>query len=246
MITYHGGPITPDVVAASFWKGRHGLISFAHPDQITVLAAVARSFVIDNGEFSRWKAGKPTDWPRYYEWVAEWKQHPGFDWAIIPDVIDGTEAQNDALIAEWPYPVIGVPVWHLHESLARLEALVSGFPRIALGSSGRWATPGANDWWDRMEEVMRVACDERGRPRTKLHGLRMLKREILEKIPFASADSSTVARNIGIDKIWKGYLQPRNKQVRAWAIGSNLEDAQHATVWTPACTENLQDYLATL
>lgn len=59
----------------------------------------------------------------------------------------------------------------------------------------------------------------------------MLKRAILERVPFASADSSTVARNIGIDKIWKGYLQPRNKQARAYTLGSNLEFVEHATTW---------------
>lgn len=240
MITYHGGPITPDVVAASFWKGRHGLISFAHPDQVTIVASAADSFVLDNGAFSMWRVGKKPDWNLYYRWVAEWKQHPGFDWAIIPDVIDGTEQQNDALLSEWPYPTIGVPVWHLHESLERLEILITSFPRVAFGSSGKWANPGTKDWWIRMEEAMKVACDERGRPISKLHGLRMLRRSILARIPFSSADSSTVARNIGIDKNWKGYLQPRNKQVRAFTLGSNLETVDHASVW------DTNDFLADL
>ena len=187
-----------------------------------------------------WKIGKKPDWNLYYEWVAEWKQHPGFDWAIIPDVIDGNEQQNDALLSDWPYPSIGVPVWHLHESLDRLKTLLTSYPRVAFGSSGKWKTPGTKEWWVRMEEAMQVACDERGRPISKLHGLRMLRRSILARIPFASADSSTVARNIGIDKIWKGYLQPSNKKVRAFTIGSNLEAAEHAAIWKPT------DFLADL
>jgi len=43
--------------------------------------------------------------------VEEWRRHPGFDWAIIPDVIDGDEAANDALVTAWPFGmVVGVPV----------------------------------------------------------------------------------------------------------------------------------------
>jgi hypothetical protein len=51
---------------------------------------------------------------------------PNFDFAIIPDVIDGDEAANDALINLWPWireKHMSAPVWHLHESLDRLMRL---------------------------------------------------------------------------------------------------------------------------
>ena len=67
---------------------------------------------------------------------------------------------------------------------------------------------------------------------------------------FASADSSTVARNIGIDKNWRGFTAPRNKQVRAFSLGSNLENVEHATVWNPCLSASVQppenDWLAEL
>jgi hypothetical protein len=197
LIHYHGGPITPKDVAAKFYAGRHAMISFAEPRDIELAAAVCQSFAVDNGAFSFWRTGKQTDWKGYYSWVAEWVTHPGFDWALIPDVIDGDEEQNNALIEEWPHQLAwhGVPVWHLHESLERLDWLTDDFPIVALGSSGEWPNPGTDKWWQRMNQAMGVACHANGRPKAKLHGLRMLNHRIFSQLPLSSADSTNVARN---------------------------------------------------
>lgn len=89
MIHYHGGPITPIEAAAKIWRGRHGFVSFAHPQQLPLVAEICQSFGLDNGAFSFWKNGKtPDSWSDYYNFVDEWRRHPGFDWAVIPDVID--------------------------------------------------------------------------------------------------------------------------------------------------------------
>ena len=118
-------------------------MSHADPQQIVIAAEVAQSFALDNGAFSVWKQGIEANWLTYYEWVEQWRRHPGFDWAIIPDVIEGDEAANDALLAEWPFSKsAGVPVWHFHESLERLARLANEWPRVALGSSGQYADAG--------------------------------------------------------------------------------------------------------
>ena len=117
MIHYHGGPITPDTCAIRAWKGRHAFISFAHAGQINLASEICQSFSLDNGAFTAWKAAgrNKIDWSDYYEFVARWKNHPGFDFAIIPDVIDGGEAENEALLDEWPHgDFYGVPVWHMN------------------------------------------------------------------------------------------------------------------------------------
>lgn len=76
-----------------------------------------------------------TDWTNYYAWVATLMRHPGFDFAVIPDVIDGDEEQNDALVNEWPLPRwIGSPVWHMHESIERLYRLCLEWPWSASGA----------------------------------------------------------------------------------------------------------------
>jgi hypothetical protein len=38
----------------------------------------------------------------------------------------------------------------------------------------------------------------------RLHGLRMLNPEVFSRLPFASADSTNIGRNIGIDQAWRG------------------------------------------
>lgn len=79
-------------------------MSFCRPDQISLAIEVCQSFAVDNGAFSAWKSGKPiADWGRYYEWVGVIHRYPSFDFAVIPDVIDGDEQANDALVAEWPW-----------------------------------------------------------------------------------------------------------------------------------------------
>lgn len=233
MIPYHGTPITPESVAAEVLKGRHAFVSFRHPGQLGIALEVCQSVALDNGAFSAWRAGEPvTDWAEFYAWAGDLLRHPSVDWAIIPDVIDGTEADNDALLAEWPHGRAGVPVWHLHESLDRLARLAADWPRVALGSSGQWSDPGSRAWWDRMAEALPVVCDGEGRPLVRLHGLRMLDPEVFTRIPFASADSTNVARNIGIDAAWTGAYQPPSKAVRALVLASRIEAHGSAERWS--------------
>lgn len=236
MIHYHGLPIWPNTAAGRAIAGGHAFVSFHRPDQLALALECASSIAVDNGAFSAWKAGEPiTDWKLFYEWVGELHRYPQFDFAVIPDVIDGDEAANDALIEAWPWreraPHIGAPVWHLHESLERLERLALTWPRICLGSSGDFATIGTPAWWNRMAEAMGVVCDRDGRPVCKLHGLRMLNPEVFTRFPFASADSTNIAQNVGIDLKWKGTYLPANKEARAQVLRERIEAHQSITFW---------------
>lgn len=231
MIHYHGLPITPAHASARIVAGRHAFVSFAHLEQVGLAIESCQSWALDNGAFSAWKVKKAVDWTQFYAFCADMKRIPNCDFAIIPDVIDGDEASNDALIAEWPHGTFGVPVWHLHESLKRLERLACDWQRIALGSSGDYAIVGNQKCWMRMAEVMRVVCDAKGRPLTKLHGLRMLNPEVFSRFPFASADSTNVARNVGIDSAWRGTYTPPSKEVRGLVMAERIESVQAATNW---------------
>jgi len=247
MTPYHGTPITPTTAAArAIWAG-HAFVSFARPEQLGIVLEVAQSFAVDNGAFSAWKSGKPvTDWQPYYEWVAELHRYPSFDFAVIPDVIDGDEDANDALLAEWPWreraPWVGAPVWHLHESLERLERLAMAWPRICLGSSGDFAQVGTSAWWIRMAEAMDVLCDKSGRPVCKLHGLRMLDPEVFSRFPFASADSTNIGQNIGIDSKWRGPYTPASKESRAQVLRERIESRQSLTFWERAAAPIQQGF----
>jgi len=232
MIHYHGLPMTPAHAAISALHARHAMVSFAHPDQIDMAVEICQSVALDNGAFSAWKSGHQLDIPGFIEWANHWLKHPAVDWCLIPDIIDGTEEENARLVRNWPLRrEYSVPVWHMHESMAYLDWLVRAFPRVALGSSGEFATPGTRQWWGRIAEAMRVICDKDGMPRTKLHGLRMLDSVIFSHIPFSSADSTNVARNIGIDKAWTGAYAPRSKAVRAKILMDRIESHASARCW---------------
>tara|TARA_R110000868_G_scaffold372274_1_gene636116 strand:+ start:1162 stop:1818 length:657 start_codon:yes stop_codon:yes gene_type:complete len=209
------------------------LISFYRPEDIGTAAEVCQSFCIDNGAFSAWKQNKSIDWSAYYDFVANWCRHPGFDWAIIPDVIDGTESDNDKLIEQWPSDLVGIPVWHMHESIFRLESLCHAFTRVALGSSGEFATVGSDGWWRRMSEVMMFCCDNAGRPTAKLHGLRMLDPAVFTKLPLASADSTNAVRNSSSYSRF-GMYTPPNASTRMSIIAERIEAHQSAAIWTLA------------
>lgn len=233
MIHYHGGPVTPVTAAMRCWRGRHAFISFATPEQVGVAAEVCQSFAFDNGAFSAWKSGNPIgDWEPYYQWVDEWKRHLGFDWAIIPDVIDGTEQDNGQLISQWPHHKdTGVPVWHMHESIHWLEELCSMWPRVAIGSSAQYSVVGSDLWWDRITMAMNRICSKGGYPMAKLHGLRMLNPAVFQFLPFSSADSTNVAQNIGIDSAWRGTYTPASKATRAIVIAERVEQYNSTSKW---------------
>lgn len=236
MIHYHGLPITPATAALRAISGGHAFVSFRHPIQLSLALEAAQSFAVDNGAFSAWKSGEPvTDWSLFYDWVAELHRYPSFDFAVIPDVIDGDEKANDDLLDEWPWknsaPHVGAPVWHMHESLDRLDRLVANWPRVCLGSSGEYAQIGTAQWWQRMGEAMSIVCDRQGRPGAKIHGLRMLNPKVYTRFPFASADSTNIARNISIDSKWRGTYTPPTKEARAALMRERIESQQSPTFW---------------
>ena len=230
MIHYHGGPITPETCAVKAWKSRHAFISFAHPYQIETAACCSQSFALDNGAFSLWKVRKDVDWPGYYQWIKEWFRHPGFDFAVIPDVIEGSEDDNDALLREWPFhPYQGAAVWHTNESIDRLVRLAFEWPIVAIGSSGDYDAANVGKLNARLADVLPHICDDHGRPMCKLHGLRMLNPRIFSRWPFSSADSTNVARNIGIEKKWKGTYLPATKEARTQVLVDRIEHTNSAS-----------------
>lgn len=234
MIHYHGTPIGgPRQDTARFLMGRHALVPFPRRDDMGIVADVCQSFVFDNGAFTVWKQGGQLDVPRYVEWCDQWHRHPGFDWALIPDVIEGNEVENDALLADWPRHIRGVPVWHLHESIDRLVRLGNEWNVVALGSSGKWATPGTSEWWSRMTAAMNALCDKHGRPPCRLHGLRMLDPAVFSKLPLASADSTNAAVNSGsLDRF--GIYTPPTASQRAAVIAERIEAHNSAPHWVAA------------
>lgn len=254
MIRFHGGPIKPTATAVTLWSRRHAMVSYAYQEQAALAFEVAQSVMLDNSAFTLWDRDEEMDVPAVADFVRSWEFHPGCAGHLMPDKIGGTEAENDRLIAQWLCTERikgGTPVWHLHESLERLRYLVQCaighvYPSVALGSSGQWSTPGTPSWWVRISEAMNVVCDEQGRPRCKLHGLRMLAPSIVARLPLASGDSTNIARNVGIDKKWTGTYAPITATQRALVMAERIEMAPAASRWArPAVQHELPIYPST-
>lgn len=230
MIHYHGMAGTQLDNTARLAEGRHIFVSHAACTALPLISSVCSTFALDNGAYSLWSKGKQVDYEKYMDFVDQWHRHPSFDWACIPDVIDGSEDENDMWLDRWPDRLPGVPVWHLHESLERLDRLVNNYRVVALGSSGEYERPGSTGWWRRMGEAMEVACDEEGKPKTKLHGLRMLDTRIFTRLPLSSADSTNAERNGLFERSYLPHTSGQRAVVIAWRVESN----QSAEVWEPS------------
>ncbi len=233
MVHYHGGPFSDPLTAVVVWRGRHAMISFARPEQIKVAADVCQSFCLDNGAYSMRARKVAPNFSRYYSWVDRWIRHPGCDFAVVPDHIQGSEEQNDELLNQWPFERWhGCPVWHMHESLRRLRRLTKDWPRVAIASSGVYAAPGTVEWWKRMADAMHVCCDKSGIPHTRIHGLRMLNPTLFGQLPLSSADSTNVCRNVQLDRKWIGTYTPGSKRVRGLVLVDRIESHNAASHWS--------------
>lgn len=245
MIRYHGGPITPESCALAAWKRSHAMVSFANPDQASLAFAVADTVALDNGAWPIFAAGRgQINIEEYTNFVESWHQHPAFDWCLIPDIIDGSEQENDDLISRWredsPFrDSVSVPVWHMHESIEKFVRLCEDFSRVAVGSSGEYVVIGTPKWWGRISEGMEAVCQD-GEPITKLHGLRQMDPEIFSVIPYSSVDSTNVARNIGIDSAWTGSYIPKRKETRAMLLRDNIENHPSAARWNGPIARNME------
>lgn len=204
MIKYHGTPITPKAIFLESMKNRNCLVSFANQQDLKIAIKYCNKIILDNGAFSFWTKKKKIDWSEYYSWVS--KNYEKIDYYIIPDVIDGTEKENDDLIVDFFRKVRfgygfhhlfskAIPVWHIDESLERLKKLMQHFNYIAFGSAGEYSQLGTESWHKRMNDAMKIVCDENGRPKVKIHMLRCLNPKIFTQYPFYSGDSTNLARN---------------------------------------------------
>ena len=248
MIHYHGTPLSGSDQAQLAFSRRHAMVTFGTNKKTELIVELCQSFCIDNGAFSAWKKNKRFDIDGFASFVEQWHRHPGFDFYVMPDVIDGDSSDNQRLRSQW-YKMVsseiwngGAPVFHLHEPLSVLRDFTKAYSRICLGSSGEFAVVGSQSWWQRMSEVMNVVTDELGRPICKLHGLRMLDPTIFSHLPLASADSTNVARNCGIDNAWRGSYAPSKNETRALVMMERIESHASASTWEKSAdiTQNFQ------
>ena len=194
MIHYHGTPITPRAQLERM-AGRCFCVSYAKPQDLKTCLRIGQSVMFDNGAFSAFTRGATFDEAGYIRWVEPVLSHP--HWAVVPDVIDGSEDQQRAMTRRWPLPRdLSLPVWHLGLSLGYLSELVDHWPRVCFGSTAAFWKIGGPAWCARMDEAFNLLAKRRHMP--WVHGLRMLGQGE-GPWPLASADSTDVAQNFKRD-----------------------------------------------
>lgn len=202
--------------------GKHFCVSYAHPNDVLCCHQIGQSVMLDNGAFSLWTRNKTVDWNKYYEWAEVWLEYPT-SWAVIPDVIDGDDRENDMLIARNPMPVHqSAPVWHLHEPIDRiLRFLDWGYTKICFGSSGEYRDVGSSKWHHRITQAFNRLSTEG--PIPWIHMLRGMNLSG-SHYPFASVDSTDVARN-------------HNRKNNAVIMANRWDAMQCPPGWHPQITQ---------
>ncbi len=192
-VHYHGTPITPISVLQEL-AGRNFCVSFARPDDVKRCHRIGQSVMLDNGAFSLWKKNKQTNWPGYYEFCEKWLAYPT-TWAVIPDRIDAPAELQDELIRQWPFGDAGSPVWHLNEPVSRFLRLCSSWPKVCIGSTSEYSEVLSDPWKRRMDEAFDALAEQCRQ--TYLPWVHMLRGMacVGERWPFASVDSTDIARN---------------------------------------------------
>lgn len=231
VVHYHGGPIwgLKGEVAKIAWAGAGAFVSYHRPDQLELALTAAAKVWLDNGAFSVWKKGIEIDWNEF--WAFAEKYIDRLDAWVVPDVIEGSERDNDLLIEQCPNHMKkgAVPVWHMHESLERLLRLAEDWPRIAFGSSGEYSRPKSAPWHSRIAEAFDCLANADGSIPVYVHMMRGLDRDILSEYPFRSGDSTNLARNVPLDSSFP--RGPSCKLERAKIIKERIEQSSPPKIW---------------
>lgn len=235
MIHYHGTPITPRAKLIEL-AGRFFCVRYGEHRDVDVAHEIGQGVMLDNGAYSFWRQGKPTDWPGFVAWAEPWLDHRT-TWAVMPDVIAGTEEENvrlGAWLSNYNRDVWRrcAPVWHMHESIGHLKYLCLAHERVCIGSSGQYADPKSDTWRRRMGEAMDTVC-RAGRVPTDLHMLRAMDQAAGGPYPFASADSTTIARNHAGNKT-RG-TPPKSPR----RMADEIDGRQSAGRWRPRAGQQL-------
>ena len=225
MIHYHGTPITP-MSELSKMAGKHFCVSFEDHRDIDWCVKNGQSVMLDNGAFSAFTKGKTIDFKAYEEWIEPYLYPP--NWAIIPDVIDGNVEEQRELMkmfSHLPNHLVS-PVWHMSLPINWLLELADNFPRFCFGSSGKYWQVGSSVWCRRADEAWNELT-KRGH-KSWVHMMRGLAL-CGDVYPFASADSTNVARN----------FKNKGSQMCPERMARRIDSVQSPLKWNVTATQGL-------
>ena len=174
-------------------------VSYERPDNEKWCRKYAQSIMWDNGAFSAHTRKSKFDYEGFQRWVEPRLRHP--HWAVAPDVIGGSVEDQRDLLKTWRLPkVLSAPVWHLHLPLDWLLELADIWPRVCFGSSQQFWKIGSPEWTRRIDEAWEY-LHLFGITHPHIHMLRAMDAASKGPWPFASADSTNVARNFKRNRV---------------------------------------------
>lgn len=140
----------------------------------------------DSGAFSAWSQGAPVQLNEYAAWCLKWRQV--LCWVAALDVIGDPEAtRRNWLIMRDDYGLDTIPTLHAGSDPGHLDVYAAaGVDYCGLGGLVGIA-PRAFRW---LISVFRYARDNH--PQMRFHAWGVTNRQILEALPFYSADSSGI------------------------------------------------------
>lgn len=259
--SFHGTPITPDGLLERLTVGLYCFcVSYWRPDQIALVARIARRVMIDCGAFSVWmanlrahakwvKGGRIGPEPQpvivdaafraaYYAFCRSWMPlcPPGSFFVIFDEIDAGTQIQ-DALLNEVPEDLLpwAWPVWHMDEPVERAIRLANSYGRFCVGSTGEFMVVGSPDWRARMDELFQtLAATFYGPGLPLVHMLRGLQCQHADfDYPFFSVDSTNLGRNHNrLNEKADGFLQLTKQELFQLEV-DRWERLNCPLIWQP-------------
>lgn len=218
MIHYHGTPLTPRKELDKL-KGGCFCVSFSQTQDAEWCKLNAQSVMWDNGAFSTYTKNKAYDKKKFYRWLDD--KLYGANWAVVPDKIGGSVEDQREYSRDWIYPDhLSCYVWHMDLPLEYLLFLVSTYPRVAFGSSGKYWKVNSPEWQNRADEAWEL-IDKTG-TRPWVHMMRGLS-IAGKRWPFSSADSTNIARN----------FKNKGKEKCPKSMMNIIDSVQTPLSWTP-------------
>lgn len=210
-------------------------------------ALACRKLLLDNGAFSVWQQARKRcavmhlDVAAIYAWMTAMIEAKaaadGYGCIILlPDVIEGSEEENDALLRTCPEHLrpVAWPVWHMTDSLDRLARLSDEWGAVAIGACGPYTEVLGPEYCRRIDQVF----DDREARHSgsRLHMLRGLQ-VAAGPWPFTSADSTDVGQN------WSQTPHRLQTRVACWerrarATPATWNPPRHRICWASTAREN--------
>lgn len=203
-IILHGLPITP-VRLLEQLQGENFCVSFADPrqtEQAIRLQDPRGMLMLDNGAFSHWRSGKgQINQQAFFAWANDVQRRCPAAVAVVPDVIEGSEAQNWKE-AERAVELSGFAdrlmfVWHLNDSLDTLRNAAREFNYIAFGSCAEYDVQRKRAAYiERLAEARAVIAEVEAETNRRpwIHLMRGVA-ALPQALWVDSADSTNIARN---------------------------------------------------